>query len=139
LSEEQVVQVVKRLKLPVNLRDACYSACELWRQREKLGRASPSEVVRRLENSPPLSYCAFYLATDNDQLRNLIEKFVSEWQYVAAQINGHDLRRRGIPPGPIYRRILGKLRDAWLDGEVTNPVSEEALLEELLREEQDDS
>jgi len=41
---------------------------------------------------------------------------------------------KGIPPGPIYSRILTLLRNAWLDGEVTSADQEEQLLRRLLQE-----
>ncbi len=40
--------------------------------------------------------------------------------------------RMEIPPGPVYRIILGELRDAWIDERITNSVEEQALIEVLL-------
>ena len=36
--------------------------------------------------------------------------------------------------GPIYKEIIMRLRNAWLDGEVASPQEEESLLESLLVE-----
>jgi len=47
--------------------------------------------------------------------------------------NGNTLRDMGLPPGPRYSIILKRLRDAWLDGEVTNPAEEKNLLQALLK------
>ena len=30
-------------------------------------------------------------------------------------VTGHTLRTLGLPPGPEYARILGKIREAWLE------------------------
>jgi hypothetical protein len=38
----------------------------------------------------------------------------------APLIGGHDLLAAAIPPGPVYRRILERVRDAQLLGEVTD-------------------
>jgi tRNA nucleotidyltransferase (CCA-adding enzyme) len=54
---------------------------------------------------------------------------------ITPQITGDDLRERGIPPGPIYKRILGDIRDAWLDGKIDNVEQEEDYLNELLTNE----
>ena len=49
-------------------------------------------------------------------------------------LDGHDLRARGLPPGPIYRHILEALRDAWLDGKITTEEEEAAMLDQLIAE-----
>jgi hypothetical protein len=49
-------------------------------------------------------------------------------------VDGHSLRARGLPPGPVYRQILGTLRDAWLDGKIETAAEEQALLDRLLLE-----
>jgi hypothetical protein len=45
------------------------------------------------------------------------------------------LKERGVPPGPIYKRILGAIRDAWLDGKIENTFQEVAYLDELIKNE----
>jgi hypothetical protein len=50
-----------------------------------------------------------------------------------------DLQETGLEPGPRYSEILYRLRDAWLDGEITSKKEEKALLEELLNEDQNTS
>lgn len=45
---------------------------------------------------------------------------------------GYDLQALGIPPGPVYRQVLSRLRDAWLDGEVSTADQEQNLLHTLL-------
>jgi tRNA nucleotidyltransferase (CCA-adding enzyme) len=45
---------------------------------------------------------------------------------------GEDLKALGLPPGPRYGRLLGRLRRAYLDGEIDSPEAERALLARLL-------
>jgi tRNA nucleotidyltransferase (CCA-adding enzyme) len=73
-----------------------------------------------------------YLATSDNRLRTVIETYITRWQKITSTTSGHDLRRRGLPPGPIYRRILDDLRNAWLDGKITTEAEEIALLEKLI-------
>jgi tRNA nucleotidyltransferase (CCA-adding enzyme) len=73
-----------------------------------------------------------YLETSDSRLRKVIEAYTMRWQKISSTISGHDLRRRGLPPGPIYRRILDDLRNAWLDGIITTEEEELALLEKLI-------
>jgi poly(A) polymerase len=49
-------------------------------------------------------------------------------------ITGHDLQRLGIPPGPLYKRLLDTVRDAQLDGTVRTPQEALELVKRLLKE-----
>jgi tRNA nucleotidyltransferase (CCA-adding enzyme) len=51
---------------------------------------------------------------------------------IKPKTNGDDLKERGLPPGPRYKRILSSLRQAWLDGAVRNESEEMDLLKKLL-------
>ncbi len=55
-----------------------------------------------------------------------------DWRRVRSVVQGDDLRARGLVPGPQYTRLLSRLRDAWLDGEVRSPEEEAALLARLV-------
>jgi tRNA nucleotidyltransferase (CCA-adding enzyme) len=48
--------------------------------------------------------------------------------------DGDSLRALGLPPGPSYRRILWRLRAAWLDGEIATEEEERAFLGRLVEE-----
>jgi len=72
------------------------------------------------------------LAIDDQRLKSTLEKYLTQWRHVSPNIDGHDLHDRGLPPGPVYRRILETLRAAWLDGEVRTPEEEETLIRDLI-------
>ena len=132
LSSEELQRVLDRLRIPTNLVNVISSANDLWRNRESLASASSSEVVAVLDAVPPLSRFGFFLASSDNKLREVIHMYITRWQYITPTINGHDLEERGVPPGPIYRKILSGLRAAWVDGDITSKEEETALLEELL-------
>jgi tRNA nucleotidyltransferase (CCA-adding enzyme) len=132
LPVEQAVSVASRLKLRSDLRRAIQAACRLWADLRTLRGSPPSKVVDRLEDVPALAIYAVYLASDQPDLCASLETYVLRWRHITPTINGTELRRRGLRPGPAYRVILEKLRHAWLDGEITSPEQEAALLEALL-------
>jgi tRNA nucleotidyltransferase (CCA-adding enzyme) len=132
LQPGQADGIVRRLKIPVKLAEGICSACALWQDRLNLKGSLPSEVVKRLDEAPELSCYAVYLATSDVELREALWNYVHEWQKIQPGIDGHTLRSLGIPPGPIYRDILTRLRGAWLDGLVTNQDEEQAFVQELL-------
>ena len=47
-------------------------------------------------------------------------------------LTGSDLQRSGIPTGPIFRKILDRVRDAQLDGEVTTAAEAMNLAQQVL-------
>ena len=61
-----------------------------------------------------------------------LKEFLVNWRHVKPTITGGDLKARGIPTGPRYKKILSQLRAARLDGNVKNDKEEEELLNTLL-------
>jgi tRNA nucleotidyltransferase (CCA-adding enzyme) len=126
--------VLQRLMFPRELADQISAACALRSEISALVGCLPGVIVARLEPVPPLALHAVSLASDSQAASDLIAKYVTHWAGIHPGITGHHLRARGLPPGPLYRYILDTLRNAWLDGQVTSPQQELALLESLLAE-----
>jgi tRNA nucleotidyltransferase (CCA-adding enzyme) len=107
-------------------------ACSLWEIQDELRVASPSDFAAKLEKVTDLACYALYIVTDYPELSQNLESYISHWQFVAPYTDGNHLRSLGIQPGPIYSEILGKLRAAWLDGEISTYEEEQDLLYKLL-------
>ncbi|RPI34893.1 MAG: CBS domain-containing protein [Chloroflexota bacterium] len=135
LPTEAARQVVERLRIPHDLEEDLNSARRLSHDLASLVGSAPSVVVARLDEVTPLALVATYLTIDNLEQRKLLEDYILHWRKLMPGITGHDLRERGLPPGPAYRRILAGLRTAWLDGTVTDPAQEQDRLEKLISEE----
>lgn len=131
LPAERIHAVCTRLRLPVTLRAALLAARDLRADLPALAEARPSEVVARLEDVPPLAIFAVWQAASPEERRPL-EAYMRGWRHVRPTVTGHTLKARGLEPGPKFRKILRRLRDAWLDGEVKDEAGEQALLEKLL-------
>ena len=134
MPSERARSVISRLKIPRAVVDAILAARQLRRELPALGKAAPSRVVARVGGMPPLALYAGYLAADDDRLKQVIQNYVTRWQHISPTLDGHVLRARGLPPGPVYREILGTLRDAWLDGKINSLDQEQKLLDQLLRD-----
>ena len=132
LPQPAVKNIARRLMLSRSLVDEILAACQLYHELPALANLHPSQLVSQLEQMPIPGMFAAYLAADESPARELLERYLREWRSVTATIRGDALRKRGLPPGPGYRRILESLRAAWLDGKV-NTIEEEAdLLERLI-------
>ncbi len=133
LEVEQVQAVSIRLKMPVQDAAILKAACELWQDRLELKRIPPSQMVARLERVSTLACYGLYLASSDGELRTRLWSYISKWRKMEPGLDGDNLRAYGIPPGPIYRSILGELRNAWLDGRISNPAEEQVYFQQLLR------
>jgi tRNA nucleotidyltransferase (CCA-adding enzyme) len=133
LSPNTARQVCSRLKMRRRLTSAILAASKLTASLPDLRDASPSTVTERLDETPSLALYAVYLAV-SDEIRKVINTYISSWKEVKATLTGDDLRARGLPPGPVYKQILKALRAARLDGQVSSTEEETALLEKMLTE-----
>lgn len=66
------------------------------------------------------------------------ENLLREWSETDLNppplITGHDLARMGIPPGPVYKRLLAAIREVQLEGTVTAKKEALNLVRRLLKE-----
>jgi hypothetical protein len=97
--------------------------------------ARPSGVVRVLDCCMAATLAVVKLAETDASVRQNIERYDDEFRHVKPDVGGADLIARGVQPGPQFGRVLGRLRAAWLDGEVSSSEGEAALLHELLKAE----
>jgi tRNA nucleotidyltransferase (CCA-adding enzyme) len=93
--------------------------------------------VRELDSRSPTAILTTWLLVEDQQVRANLEQYMLTWREVQPLTNGHDLRARGLKPGPCYSRILAQLRSARLDAVITTPEQEMHLLEKLIEEEID--
>ena len=73
-----------------------------------------------LADIPALSIYAVYIAIDDDIVKDQLRAYITTLKRIKPTISGDDLRARGLPPGPQYRKILDSLKKAWLDGKVSS-------------------
>ena len=94
----------------------------------------PSTIYQLLAPYPAQSIFLMWVASDSALIRQRLELYHRRLQYIKPEIDGAWLQEKGVEPGPIYRQILGALRDAILDGQVSSLSEEETLAENLLAE-----
>ena len=92
----------------------------------------PSAICDRLSGVPLISVFAACLAASEVEPCELLSTYLTSWRHITPSITGTDLMKRGLPPGPAYKKIIGTLRRAWLDGLITKVEQENVLLEQLL-------
>lgn len=132
LTRDQIRALDSRLHFPAAFRDCLLEASNLWRDVPGLRGAKASRIYSRLEDVPLLAVYAVFLAADTPEQR-LLESFGTSLRHIRPGTTGNDLKARGLAAGPAYQAILQALRDAWLDGEVSTPEEESALLDQLIK------
>lgn len=94
--------------------------------------ARPSQIVPILAPLSPRTLLMARMLDLGPQINEWLDRYVDEWRFVKPHFTGDDLRRAGLPPGPVYAKILDKLLMARLDGLVTSQDEECQLFESLV-------
>ena len=128
LSPSAIETVQTRLSFPLSVLTSLREAARLRADLPAFSGAAPSKWDQRLRGVPISAIYAVYLVSGEAAL----ETYASHWQHIHPQTDGETLKALGLPPGPAYKKILLRLRAAWLDGEVASAQQEQALLEKLL-------
>jgi tRNA nucleotidyltransferase (CCA-adding enzyme) len=134
LSKGQIESLNKRLHFTAPLLRALLAASWLFADLTRVADRKPSEWVEYLDEVPLMAVYAVYLGIVEGKSKLALKKYLSEWRHVKPSVTGNDLKKRGLPPGPVYQKILRELRNAWLDQEVQDIEAEKKRLEEILRE-----
>ena len=136
LGAEELEALITRLKIPRGDADLLREVNALRTVAARLAEDDypPSAIVRWLEPYTPQALFVLWVATDSERVRRQVERYCRELRFVQSEIDGQYLKEMGLQPGPIFGRILRRLRDARLDGEVTTLKDEKALVEQILAE-----
>ena len=126
--------LLRKLRFPGVIQSNVLATNKLLRDLPKLQKASPSEVVARLENVPPAALYSVWLLNSDLKTNDLLHRYITTWQFISPFTDGNTLRSMGLKPGPIFKQILTRLRAAWLDGKIQTPEAEKTMLELLIQE-----
>ena len=91
-----------------------------------------SGIYRRLEQYSPLTITACALACDSPAIGRQLELYLDDLRYVKLFLDGEDLKKIGVAPGPRLGRMLKALLEAKLDNRVSTREEEENLVRQWL-------
>jgi tRNA nucleotidyltransferase (CCA-adding enzyme) len=128
LEEKTIGPLAERLGFTADLTKSLRAAARLKKDLPVLLNAKPSVWAERLDRVPPLAVYAAYLVSRQAPLK----EYLAVWRNLKPTLTGEDLKSRGLTPGPEFKRILSRLRAAWVDGEVGSAKQEKKLLEKLI-------
>ena len=93
----------------------------------------PSEVYRTLADLPDEGLVLLVAKARPTDIVRLVSAYVTTQQHVRPSLNGADLKALGLKPGPIYKKILDRLLEARLNGEVKTRADERELVKKLAK------
>lgn len=134
-SADEAQRLCERLALTNSRTQAIAASARLSEYVSRLADPTlrPSQITKILDDYPEAALQAVWLlAKDKPDVRERIAMYTCEWRQRRPMTTGNDLKAMGIAPGPRYRRILDRLRFAWIDGDVRTVEEEQQLLQKLL-------
>ncbi len=114
-------RALERLAASRDLQTAVLDALGL-----KLATTRPSEAVAVLDRLSPAGIAAAAVLRPEQSAE--LERYLAEWRFVRPALSGDDLVALGLTPGPEFKRWLGQLRAARLDGAEPGRAGELALV-----------
>ncbi len=93
-----------------------------------------SQIVSFLDHLPPEILLLTYAVTDEKPIREHLERFIIKLRDIRPQLDGSDLKKMGVNPGPLYRKVIERLKQAVLDGEVKTLQEEKAYVKKYMED-----
>lgn len=91
-----------------------------------------SQVASFLEHLPVETLLLTYALAEDDLVKSYLEQYITELRFVHPELDGSVLKEMGLKPGPLYRKIIERLKQAVLDGEVRGMREELEFVENYL-------
>lgn len=132
------LEVFRRLGIPPELKNevlGCREKARSLRSSLKRLTATPGFRVSALcamLRPLPVEF-VLYLMADMEvpETRRALSRYITVWRTEKPGVDGSDLKKLGLAPGPAYGVILQRLLEAKLDGTAASPEEQLALAREL--------
>jgi tRNA nucleotidyltransferase (CCA-adding enzyme) len=129
LNKKGLTQVALRLKLSRRIVDVHERLQALRETVTQLSAGEqPSAIANLLDPYDLESLAVAWLASGDEHIRGVLLRYATTLRDVKPILNGNDLKEMSFEPGPIFRKILGTLRDARLDGQIETREDEVGLV-----------
>ncbi|MBP3734969.1 MAG: CBS domain-containing protein [Desulfovibrio sp.] len=132
------LEVFRRLGIPPALKNevlGCREKARSLRSSLKRLTATPGFRVSALcamLRPLPVEF-VLYLMADMEvpETRRALSRYITVWRTEKPDVDGSDLKKLGLAPGPAYGVILQRLLEAKLDGTAASPEEQLSLAREL--------
>ncbi len=90
--------------------------CTKWLESQR--SFTNSMLYKKLSPFPAESLLYIMTRATHEGVWRVVSKYITQLRSETPSLKGHDLMEMGFEPGPVYRKILGSLLDARLNGQV---------------------
>jgi tRNA nucleotidyltransferase (CCA-adding enzyme) len=131
------IEICNRLELaPKNAGIICkdrfeVEKCLLWLERN--APVKNSDLYKRLSVFRTELVLFIMAGTKKRSVKRSISRYFTHLRYIQPSIKGQDLVDMGLPPGPVFRRILQAVLDAKLNGELRTKKDELDFVQEFIK------
>ncbi len=137
LPARAVTEVLKRFPFSESeaamLKATGVAAHSVMRQLVKRPPLKPAQVYRLLCGLSDETLVGLMAKSKGEAAKRQISAYVTTYRHVKPFLTGSDLKALGIKPGPEFKRILDRLLDARLNGDVKTESEERALASRLAK------
>jgi len=119
LRSDELESFIRRLQVDRQTREKILRSTLSAPILKRLGtarRIPPSSIYRLLSPLSPEVLISAGARSRSETARKRIRRYLSRLIFVEIGIDGTDLKKLGLPPGPVYREILDRLHAQKLDG-----------------------
>ncbi|HLG43716.1 MAG TPA: CBS domain-containing protein [Nitrospirales bacterium] len=132
-----VEETLKRLRFPEReaekIRAGRFTSNAILRRLAKRPPPEPAETYRALANLADETLLLLMAKTKSEAVKRQISAHLTAYRHVKPALTGTDLKALGLKPGPLYRKILDRLLDARLNGEVATEADEREMVKKLAK------
>ena len=100
----------------------------LW----ELRKAEDDAKVYFTLRNQPLEAILYYMARADEETQRKIGRYLMEWMDIKTAIGGRDLIKLGLTPGPLFSKLLNKVLEAKIKGEVNTKEEELEYVKRLI-------
>ena len=137
LPSKPVADILKRLALSRQAAEATRAghahARTVLRRLAKRPAPKPSDVYRALAGFVWETVVFLLASAKSESVKRLIKAYLTSYRQIKPSLTGASLKSLGLKPGPQFKRILDRLLDARLNGDVSSEVEEQELARKLAR------
>jgi tRNA nucleotidyltransferase (CCA-adding enzyme) len=136
LPERAVNEVLKRFPFTqadaTKLRAVRVGSRAVLRQLARRPPPTPAETYRLLSGLADETLLGLMAKSKSEAVKRQVSAYVTLYRHVKPVTTGSELKALGLKPGPQFKRLLDRLLEARLNGEVSTDDEERTLLSRLM-------
>ncbi len=132
-----VSETLRRLRVPerhaAKIKAGRYESSPVLQKLAKRPAPRPADVYHLLEGLSDETLLFLVAKSKSESVKRQLSAYLTIYQHVKPALTGTDLKGMGLKPGPIYKKILDRLRDARLNGDVKHESEERDLAKRIAK------